>query len=51
VPLWQPGVVRAGAQGARSLAYRAIRASLVEVRAVLYQDPTQVTLTEDECVI
>src|SRR6266481_7539184 len=28
-----------------------MRAPLVEVRDVLGQDPTQVTLTEDECVI
>jgi hypothetical protein len=28
-----------------------MRAPLVEVRDVLDQDPTQVTLTEDKCVI
>jgi hypothetical protein len=28
-----------------------MRAPLVEVRDILGQDPTQVTLTEDECVI
>jgi hypothetical protein len=28
-----------------------MRAPLAEVRGLLSQDPTQVTLTEDECVI
>jgi hypothetical protein len=33
------------------LAYRPMRPPLVEVRDVFGQDLTQVTLTEDECVI